>query len=405
MARTLLSSAYLLLLVWFLGRVDVHGVKGFAVQRRVHSEVRGRSGTLQLGVFVNTKPSGASVANETDSVGPFGTMKVHIVNKRLHSRIIFGTAALGKAVNPFELLDAAYEKGFRRFDLARTYGAGASERIFGAWMHDRGVDRNSIEIITKGGMGQDKYGNPNRPLLTRDSLQTEVEDSLNALGTDSVDVYMFHRDDPRIHVSKFVIWANELVLTGKTKRWGVSNWSFQRFQQAYHFAKENGIQTPSVSSPQFSLAVPKCEVWPTTQSISGSQYCLDQVEWYADHGVELQCWEVLAKGFMAKPHLWSEDTLDPSTLDDPVEIGSNEWRLQRIQKAYCYDKNYRRRRAAIQLGKKLGYKLSQVATLYPLSMGKNICVIIGTTNVDHLDDMVGLDKCQLDDESMSRLSF
>mmetsp|Transcript_26399 Transcript_26399/g.47884 ORF Transcript_26399/g.47884 Transcript_26399/m.47884 type:complete len:122 (-) Transcript_26399:322-687(-) len=47
------------------------------------------------------------------------------------NRIVFGTAAISKAENPQELLDEDYRKRFRRFDLARTYGAGASEKIFG----------------------------------------------------------------------------------------------------------------------------------------------------------------------------------------------------------------------------------------------------------------------------------
>jgi len=193
------------------------------------------------------------------------------------------------------------------------------------------------------------------------------------------------------------------VLSGKTIRWGLSNWSFHRFRQAYEFATENGLEPPCANSPQFSLAVPRCEVWPTTQSISGPQY-EKQIQWYEDNNIELSCWEVLAKGFMAKPHLWSEDTVDPCSFDAPVEIGSDEWRLQRIQKAYCYDMNYRRRRLAMRLAGQLGYKLSQIATLYALSRGKNICVIFGSNNLEHLDDMVGLRDCHLDDQAKLRLS-
>ena len=327
-----------------------------------------------------------------------------VVQKRATmNRIIFGTAAIGKAVQPLELLDAAYEKGFHRFDLAHTYGGGASERIFGQWMEDRGIDRRTVELTTKGGMGEDKYGSPNRPLLTRDALHSEVQASLDALRTDYVDLYLFHRDDPRIDVRQFVLWANELVLSGKTIRWGLSNWSFQRFRQAYEFATENGLEPPCANSPQFSLAVPKCEVWPTTESISGPQYA-KQIQWYEENKIELLCWEVLAKGFMAKPHLWSKDTVDPFSFDAPVTLGSDEWRLQRIQKAYCYDMNYHRRHVAMKMARQLGYKLSQIAILYVLSMGKNISVIFGSNNLKHLDDMVGLEEHQLDEETTFGLS-
>ena len=53
-------------------------------------------------------------------------------------RIVFGTAALSRSDDPMALLDAAYSKGFRRFDLAHTYGAGESERIFGRWARAAG---------------------------------------------------------------------------------------------------------------------------------------------------------------------------------------------------------------------------------------------------------------------------
>lgn len=353
-----------------------------------------------------TKATRSRRSSSSNNINPATQQQVH-QQQLAPSRIIFGTAALGKAAKPFKLLDAAYQKGFYRFDLARTYGGdGVSEHIFGAWMKERGLDRSTVEIITKGGMGQDKYGNPNRPVLTREALRSEVLASLDALQTDYVDMYMFHRDDPRIGVEQFVLWANELVMDGSTRRWGVSNWSFERFRQAYEFARQHNLEPPAANSPQYSLAIPQCEVWPTTQSISGPQYD-EQIEWYALHNVELLCWEVLAKGFMAKPHLWNSDSVDQQFLDTPnVPIGSDEWRLQRIQKAYCYDLNYHRRNVAVKLARQHGCTLSQIATRYILSRGNHISVIFGSNNLDHLEDMVEVlqdDHWQLDQEAMIQL--
>ena len=109
---------------------------------------------------------------------------------------------------------------------------------------------------------------------------------------------------------------------------------------------------------------------------------------------------------MAQPHLWSEGTVNALSFDDHVNnIGSDEWRLHRIQKAYCYDENYHRRRAAMQLARQLGCKLSHVAILYVLfSRGTNLSVIVGTNNLYHVDDMVGLDACQLDEDTRLQLA-
>lgn len=213
-------------------------------------------------------------------------------NKNVNSihRIVFGTAALSKAEDPMGMLDAAFEKGVRRFDLARTYGMGESERIFGEWLTTRNIDRRDIDLITKGGIGMDRYGDPDRPLLTQKDLAEEVEISLSTLNVEDVDLYMFHRDDSRLPAGKFVEWINTIVDTGKIKRWGVSNWSFERFQEAHSYALENGLVPPSANSPQFSLAAPRCEIWPTTQSISQPHH-VEEIEWYESNGVELLCWE------------------------------------------------------------------------------------------------------------------
>jgi len=277
---------------------------------------------------------------------------------------------------------------------------GESERIFGEWLTTRNIDRRDIDLITKGGIGMDRYGDPDRPLLTQKDLAEEVDISLSTLNVEDVDLYMFHRDDNRLPAGKFVEWINTIVDTGKIKRWGVSNWSFERFQEAHSYALENGLVPPSANSPQFSLAAPRCEIWPTTQSISQPHH-VEEIEWYESNGVELLCWEVLAKGFMAKEDLWPKDEVDPSTFDAPVERGSDEWRLQRIQSAYCNEENYRRRDLAVKLAKKSGLKLAQIAMLYPLTKGKHISVIFGSSKSNHIDDMVELQHFNIDDTAMS----
>lgn len=358
-----------------------------------HDNSRFRQWTLSLCIFVLLSCD----TMHQSTVDAFSVQKKRYVNS-IH-RIVFGTAALSKAEDPLGMLDAAYAKGVRRFDLARTYGMGESERIFGEWLDTRGINRQDIDLITKGGIGMDRYGDPDRPLLTEEALVEEVDLSLRTLKVDDVNLYMFHRDDARIGVDKFVTWINKIVDTRKIHRWGVSNWSFERFQQAHKYALDNGLTPPTANSPQYSLAAPACDVWPSTQSISQPHHN-SEIDWYAENDVELLCWEVLAKGFMAKEDLWPEEEVDPSTFDDPVEKGSDEWRVQRIQKAYCNPENYRRRNLAIKLAKNSGLKLAQVAMLYPLTKESNISVIFGSSKPHHIDDMVALQHFNIDKRAM-----
>ncbi len=104
---------------------------------------------------------------------------------------------------------------------------------------------------------------------------------------------------------------------------------------------------------------------------------------------------------MAKEDLWPQHEIDPSTFNAPVEKGSDEWRLQRIQRAYCNPENYRRRQLAIKLASKSNLKLAQIAMLYPLTKGKHISVIFGSSKASHIDDMVELQHLNIDESAMA----
>ena len=104
---------------------------------------------------------------------------------------------------------------------------------------------------------------------------------------------------------------------------------------------------------------------------------------------------------MAKEDLWPENEIDPSTFNAPVVKGSDEWRLQRLQRAYCNSENYRRRELAIELASKSCLKLAQIAMLYPLTKGKHISVIFGSSKASHIDDMVELQHLNIDESAMA----
>ena len=318
-------------------------------------------------------------------------------------RIIFDTNGLSKTDKPLELLDQAYEKGFRRFHLAGTYDTGKSEPIFGEWLKSRDIDRDTINVIAKGGLGKENICSPTRPLLTQEGLFEEVKASLTALKTDVVDLYLFHHDDQRIPTSKFVLWANEIVELGYARAWGVSNWSFERFREAHDFAVKHNLILPTGNSPQFSLAIPQCSTSPATYSISGTEH-VEQIEWYEENNIELLCQEVLAYGFMTKPNLWPQKESDLLLFHALAEEGEDDYGTGKMQQSYCHQENYRRRDIALELAQKCGCNLFQVATMYPLSMGEHISIILGPTKENHLDDIMNLKHLRLDDEALYHLA-
>eukprot|EP00543_Licmophora_paradoxa_P017693 CAMPEP_0202460422 /NCGR_PEP_ID=MMETSP1360-20130828/43876_1 /ASSEMBLY_ACC=CAM_ASM_000848 /TAXON_ID=515479 /ORGANISM="Licmophora paradoxa, Strain CCMP2313" /LENGTH=399 /DNA_ID=CAMNT_0049082077 /DNA_START=125 /DNA_END=1324 /DNA_ORIENTATION=+ len=338
----------------------------------------------------------------------FGVVAKNNVNDL--RRLVLGTVALPKLDNPHDLLSHAVDTGFTTFDLARTYGHGESERIFGEWMEESGVNRNDLTLITKGGMGEDKYGDPNRPMATLESIRAELAESLSALKTDYVDMYMLHRDDLRMPVSIFTEWMNQLIQEDKVRSWGVSNWSLERIQQAHAYAAANGLVPPTANSPQLSLAVPDGEIWPTTQSMSSAGHEPNEaIQWHGENGVQIMGWESLAKGFMAVPDLWSDvSQIDVRKMHErlcngKIEIGSGEWRMARIQRAYCTPDNFERRKIAKEIAEKSNLSLAQIALLFSLSRGEHVSCLVGAEMNKHLDEMAALKNVELDEEALHAL--
>src|SRR4051794_29162889 len=115
----------------------------------------------------------------------------------------------------FAVLDAYAAGGGNVVDTADSYSAwvpgnsgGESETIIGRRMADRG-NRDDVVLVTKVSRPPDARG------LSRDSIRRGAEASLRRLGTDRIDVYLAHFDDPDTPLEETVAALGELVAEGK----------------------------------------------------------------------------------------------------------------------------------------------------------------------------------------------
>lgn len=119
---------------------------------------------------------------------------------------------------------AAFEAGIRLFDTAANYGAGRSERILGRVLGDV---RDQCLLVTKFGFlvdearGQVRW--PSREDDAASRVAAECEASLRRLGTDRIDLYLFHQWDHDPDSSLVLRGALEdLVRQGKIRAYGWS---------------------------------------------------------------------------------------------------------------------------------------------------------------------------------------
>src|SRR5260370_36031050 len=132
-----------------------------------------------------------------------------------------------------ELVKASIEGGINFFDTADVYSEGESEKILGQSFKNLNITRKDVVLATKVysrvGPGLNDVG------ASRGHIMDAVEASLRRLQTDHIDLYQIHANDPLTPVEETLRALGTLVMQGKVRYIGVSNW------QAWKIARALGI--------------------------------------------------------------------------------------------------------------------------------------------------------------------
>jgi aryl-alcohol dehydrogenase-like predicted oxidoreductase len=142
-----------------------------------------------------------------------------------------------EAVN---LLHAAMDKGINFFDTARIYGT--SETIMGKAFNGK---RSDVVICTKCRHFIDNEGKIPSDLVLKEIIENSFDESLNALQTDHVDVFMLHQANLEIleHDGISSVFQ-DLKKEGKTIAIGVSTYTPEETQKAIESGVWDVIQLP-----------------------------------------------------------------------------------------------------------------------------------------------------------------
>jgi aryl-alcohol dehydrogenase-like predicted oxidoreductase len=115
------------------------------------------------------------------------------------------------------IVDAAYAAGVNFIDTADVYGNGVAEGIVGPAIRD---NRRRWILATK--VGNAMTAKPHDGGLSRRWVLAACDDSLARLGTDYIDIYYLHRDDPDTPIAETVGAIGDL--TGARSAICVSNY-------------------------------------------------------------------------------------------------------------------------------------------------------------------------------------
>ncbi len=161
---------------------------------------------------------------------------------------------------------SALEIGYRHIDTAQMYG---NEEGVGQGIRDAGLDRGHVFVTSKLNNGF------HRP----DDARRAFDETLRALGTDYVDLFLIHWPLPTLYDGDFVsTWKTleEFKADGRARSIGVSNFQIHHLQE---LARETEI-TPAVN---------QIEVHP--------YFANDEVRAYGtEHNIVTEGWSPIARG-------------------------------------------------------------------------------------------------------------
>ncbi len=131
-------------------------------------------------------------------------------------------------VEMIDLMNHCVENKVTTFDHADIYGGYTTEADFGKAFQQSGLERDSIQLISKCGIQYLSASRNNKVKhynYSKDYIIWSAEESLKHLKTDYLDLFLLHRPSPLMHPDEIAEAISKLKQQGKVKEFGVSNFT------------------------------------------------------------------------------------------------------------------------------------------------------------------------------------
>jgi aryl-alcohol dehydrogenase-like predicted oxidoreductase len=178
------------------------------------------------------------------------------------SPICLGTMMFGGPTDEAtssRIVAKAREAGVNFIDTADAYSKGGSEQVVG-----RAISNNRPGWILATKLANPMGEDPNRGGLSRRWVLQAADESLKRLGTEYIDIYYLHKEDPATPLEETVRAMAELIRAGKVRYFGVSNYRAWRVAEICNICDRVGIDRPVASQPYYNAMnrMPEVEHFP-----------------------------------------------------------------------------------------------------------------------------------------------
>lgn len=283
------------------------------------------------------------------------------------SRLFFGTANPPLSTDDDAaagLLDRILALGINAFDTARSYGR--AENALGKWMESRKC-RDRVVVLSKCGDVRDGVVR-----IDQQVIADQLAQSLEALRTDHIDLYLLHRHDPHTPAEEIIDALNEHQRSGKIRLFGVSNWTHRDIAAANGYAAAHGLNGFSVSSPNWGLTRQMQDPYGgDCVTVSGPENG-EARAWYIRNRMPVIAYSSLGRGFFSG-RFRAYDEVGARQVLDPY-----------ARKGYLYPENMLRLRRAEELADREGTTVPEIAMRYVFSTDMNVFAVVSTTSEERM---------------------
>jgi predicted oxidoreductase len=267
------------------------------------------------------------------------------------------------------LVGAARDAGINFFDHADVYGGTPHEceRRFGEAVTFSPEERAAITIQSKVGIRSGFWD------FSKEHILRSVDESLDALGTDYLDILLLHRPDALVEPDDVAEAFDALHAAGKVLNFGVSNHTPGQVELLKRSVKQplivNQVQLSITHAPLIAAGV--------AANMAGLDQSIDRDNGILDYsrlnGMTLQAWSPFQKGFFDGVFLGDRETY--AQLSDVID----------------------------QLAQSYGVPPAAIAVAWITRHPANMQVVLGTTSVEHLRDSAAGSDVPLTREEWYRL--
>lgn len=302
------------------------------------------------------------------------------------SQFCLGTMTFGLQCDvptSHDILNHAVDKGVTFLDLADVYPVGGTlatvgrtEEIVGDWMRGR---RDEFIIATKcnGPMGAQPWRQGN----SRKHILDACDASLRRLNTDYIDLYQLHGTDAHTPLDETLDALNTLLVSGKVRYIGVSNWL------AWHLAlalgRADALKVARIVSiqPRYNLLFREFEreLFPLC----------------ASENIAVIPYNPIAGGMLSGKHVSGE----------PAEgtrftLGNAAWRYQ---ERYWHDRVFDTVEAIRGVAADAGLPMATLAVAWVMANPVITAPILGASRPEQLDATIAAADVTLDADLLARL--